>query len=208
MIKLRSICTFVTLIIAVCLLSGCQTTTQNHSGIVKYRETPKQEKKGTVETKELTKEAIKDYEQIQKGWYADIIPYTLRDFEIKGIVFVESKVTIDVNGERTGSEITNYMLMKEAEKLGADDVINIKIDEKEESEVVDSYNTKQKFLKRKYKKTSYIYQATALAIKYTNAIYGDKATVESKNEITISPTKDIEKQEEPKTIKQQTKLKK
>ena len=199
MFKEKSIYSFAALVFLVCFFFGCNTTTPNRGGITKYE-----------------KDATRNYEQIKKGGYVDIAPYTLRDFEIKGLVFVESKVTIDVNGERNGSEITNYMLMKEAQKLGADDVINVKIDEKEESEVIDTYDSKLKFLKRKYKKTSYIYHATALAIKYTNAIYGDKTNVKGKNEITINPAKNIEKQiekqEEPikqeKTIKQQTKLKK
>lgn len=175
MIKVKNICRLAVLVFAVCFFCGCNTTTPNRSGIAKYE-----------------KDATKEYEQIKKGDYADIVPYTLRDFEIKGTIFVESKVTIDVNGERNGSEITNYILMKEAQKLGADDVINIKIDEKEESEVVDSYDTKLKFLKRRYKKKSFIYKATALAIKYTNPIYGDKAMLESKSEITINPSKEKE----------------
>ncbi len=157
MIKVKSIFSFAALAVVVCLSCGCETLPQQGN---------------------YDKDATKDYVQIKKGGYADINPYTLRDFEVKGIVFVESKVNIDVNGERTGSEITNYMLMKEAQKLGADDIINVKIDEKEESKVVDTYDSKLNFLKRKYKKTSYMYQATALAIKYTNAIILDKDSME------------------------------
>ncbi|MBR3627997.1 MAG: hypothetical protein IKN42_04010 [Elusimicrobia bacterium] len=196
MIKVKSICCFVVLAFAVFFISGCATT---QTPVVKK---PKAE---------YQKDVAKIYEQIKEGDYAKVIPYTLRDYVIKGVIFVESKVTIDVNGERTGSEITNYMLMKEAQKLGANDIINVRIDEREESKVVDNYDKNAKFIDREYKKRSYVYQATALAIKYTNAIYGDKATLESKNSITINPAK-IENEEssikQGKNIKQQSKLKK
>ena len=180
MIKVKSICCFVVLAFAVFFISSCATT---QTPVVKKTKA------------EYQKEVTKNYEQIKEGDYAKVLPYTLRDYVIKGVIFVESKVTIDVNGERTGSEITNYMLMKEAQKLGADDIINVRIDEREESKVVDNYDKNAKFIDREYKKRSYVYQAKALAIKYTNAIYGDKATVESKSEITINPVKkDTEKQ--------------
>ena len=214
--KVKKICSFAVLVFAVCFFCGCQTTqvAQTPTPTSDSVERVKPVKKAKIE---YQKDAEKNYEKIKDGSYYNIVPYTMRDFIIKGVIFVESKVTIDVNGERTGSEITNYMLMKEAQKLGADDVINVKIDEREESKVVDNYDKDVKFIDREYKKTSYIYQATALAIKYTNALYGDKATLESKNEITINPVKkdtekQIEKQEEPikqeKTAKQQTKSKK
>ncbi len=174
MIKVKSICSFVVLAIAVCFFSGCATT---QTPVVKK---PKAE---------YQKDVIKKYEQIKEGDYAKVAPYVLKDYVVKGIVFVESKVTIDVNGERTGSEITNFMLMKEAQKLGADDIINVRIDEKEESKVVDNYDKDAKFIDREYKKKSYIYQATALAIKYTNAICGDKIPTESKNETATNSTK-------------------
>ena len=85
------------------------------------------------------------------------------------------------------------MLMKEAEKLGADDVMNVKIDEREESKVIDTYERENdnevKFVHRKYKKTTFYYTATALAIKYTTAIE-DKALLETKSSITINSNKE------------------
>ncbi len=157
MINVKSICSVAVLMFMVCFFCGCTTMINQPT--------------------RYDKDALKEYKYIEKGEYVDAIPYTLRDFVVKGIIFVESRVTIDVNGERTGSEITNYMLMKEAQKLGADDVINVRIDEKEESKVVDSYDEDVTFIERDYKKTSYVYQATALAIKYTNAIIIDKDSV-------------------------------
>jgi uncharacterized protein YbjQ (UPF0145 family) len=56
------------------------------------------------------------------------------------------------------------MLMKEAQKLGADAVVNVKIDVFED-------NKSSKFLGIKMQKERvYIYKASALAIKYTEAI--------------------------------------
>ena len=53
-----------------------------------------------------------------------------KDFTTLGIIFVESSATLDPNGNIIeGSKITFEMLMKEAQKLGADDIINLRIDE-------------------------------------------------------------------------------
>ncbi|MCL2410993.1 MAG: hypothetical protein FWC97_05045 [Treponema sp.] len=85
----------------------------------------------------------------------------VKDFVGLGLVFVETSATFDSNGRMIeGSEITFDMLMREAHKLGAHAIINIKIDEihhinKTEDEIV----TK-----------TIVYKANALAIKYTDAI--------------------------------------
>ena len=72
----------------------------------------------------VTKEMYKDGQIHQ----ANIIEK--RDFTTLGLIFVESSADFDSNGRITnGSKITYEMLMKEAQKLGADDIINIKIDE-------------------------------------------------------------------------------
>ena len=85
----------------------------------------------------------------------------VKDYEVMGIIFVKSSEAIDGNGNHTGSKITNDMLMLEAQKLGAHDVINIRID----------VNQKEEFtLNEKRIKTIYDYTATALAIKYTTAL--------------------------------------
>jgi hypothetical protein len=91
----------------------------------------------------------------------------VKDYQSLGVIFVNSTETIDGNGNHTGSKITYEMLMREAIKLGADDVINIKIDVNEIQEVVLSANGGSKVMK-----TTYNYTANALAIKYTDAIQG------------------------------------
>ena len=113
---------------------------------------------------------------------ANIVP--TKDFTTLGLIFVESSATIDSDGRiLQGSKITFEMLMKEAHKMGADDIINIKIDEIENiivteetrivptrvvtdygNTVVDKETTVQIITK------TVVYKANALAIKYTNAI--------------------------------------
>jgi hypothetical protein len=100
-----------------------------------------------------------------------VVPAPVKDFESKGIIFVESKVTIDINGEHNGSEITYEMLMKEAQKLDADDIINVRIDEIEDHTTLDKFSYESDiFAGRQYIAKTYIYKATALAIKYTKTL--------------------------------------
>jgi hypothetical protein len=78
-----------------------------------------------------------------------------------GIIFVKSSEVIDGNGNHTGSKITYEMLMQEAQKAGADDVINIRIDIDQKEEFA--------FEGTVPVRVTYNYTASALAIKYTNA---------------------------------------
>ena len=94
-------------------------------------------------------------------------PLAVKDYQPLGIIFVTSTEIIDGNGNHTGSKITYEMLMREAIKLGADDVINIKIDVNEVQEIIPAANGNGKVLK-----TTYNYTANALAIKYTDAVLG------------------------------------
>ena len=85
----------------------------------------------------------------------------VKNYETLGIIFVKSTEVIDGNGNHTGSKITYEMLMLEAQELGADDVINIRID----------VNQKEDFaFGGELIKTTFNYTATALAIKYTTAL--------------------------------------
>ena len=112
---------------------------------------------------------------------ANIVP--LKDFSTLGIIFVESTAKINEDGLiLEGTKITYDMLMKEAYKLGADDVINIKIDEIETVSFVGVIeriwdSEKNGYVYRDINNkdiqnfTRIInYKANALAIKYTNAI--------------------------------------
>lgn len=101
------------------------------------------------------------FESNESGTYNNIsIP--VKDFIVKGPIYVESIVTIS-NGEKNGSEITAYMLMKEAEKLDADDVVNVKIDKVEN---INKEVSRKRNMKKVTKTKTITYKATALAIKY------------------------------------------
>ena len=100
-----------------------------------------------------------------------------KDFIVVGMIFLTSTATIDANGSIIdGSPITYEMLMKEAQRLGADDIANLRTDEIQT-------NTEIQTLKEEwYDYGKYIttvtrriivqriitYNATALAIKYIN----------------------------------------
>jgi hypothetical protein len=94
----------------------------------------------------------------------------VKDYEPIEIIFLKSSETVDGDGNHTGSKITYEMLMLEVQKLGADDVINIRIDVNQKEEIIkgkDNFNITQ---------TTYNYTASALAIKYTTAIQTDNPT--------------------------------
>ena len=81
-----------------------------------------------------------------------------KDFITMGIIFVTSSVKFDDDDEIiSGSKITFEMLMKEAQKLGADDIVNLRIDEVETTH-------------SDYSRTI-TYTATALAIKYVPTVH-------------------------------------
>jgi hypothetical protein len=88
----------------------------------------------------------------------------VKDFESLGIIFVKSSESTDGNRNHTGSKITYEMLMIEAKKIGADDIINIKIDVNKIEEKIKGNNGNI------VTKITYNYTASALAIKYTSAI--------------------------------------
>lgn len=96
----------------------------------------------------------------------------VKDYETLGIIIVKSTEVIDGNGNHTGSKVTYEMLMIEAQKLYADDIINIRIDvqQKEEFSI-------EGILIR----TTFNYTATALAIKYTTAVTGESVSNISSN---------------------------
>jgi uncharacterized protein YbjQ (UPF0145 family) len=91
-----------------------------------------------------------------KGEYSHAL-LAVKDYETLGFVIVKSMEKMKSGRIFDGSKITNEMLMEEAAKLMADDVINVKIDVKM------TYNPAT-FV------TQYDYTAIGLAIKYTTAI--------------------------------------
>lgn len=102
----------------------------------------------------------------QVGWsnYSDVIA---KDFDVIGFVTLESTETVKVgflslSTEVSGSRVTYADLMKKAVELGADDIINVRVDKK------DNFKTSPlDFLFGSTK--TYTYIATGTAIKYKDA---------------------------------------
>jgi len=108
----------------------------------------------------------------------------IKDFNTLGLIFVESSATFDSdNNIIEGSKITFDMLMKEAYKLGADDIINLKIDEiqnisiTEERRVVpvrvrrgEEWVTVERETTVQIINKTVHYKANAIAIKYTTNV--------------------------------------
>jgi hypothetical protein len=103
------------------------------------------------------------------GW-SDYATIAIKDYTVVGIVRVASEeVTqrgfLGIANSHTGSQVTYDMLVGEAKKLGADDIINVRIDRTDKSlhgifDWLIGYSEK------------YAYAANALAIKYTQAAPG------------------------------------
>ena len=87
----------------------------------------------------------------------------VKDFTPVSLVFVKSTETIDTLGTRTGSKITYEMLMREAARLNADDVINIRIDINQVEQRLRRPNGQEVLV------TTFNYTASGLAIRYTTA---------------------------------------
>jgi len=96
----------------------------------------------------------------------------VKDYVTLGIIFVRSSEAFDGYGNHTGSKITYAMIMQEAQKLGADDIINLRID----------INQREDFTPNGDRiRTTYNYTATALAIKYTTAMAVESRTSNFEN---------------------------
>lgn len=79
----------------------------------------------------------------------------VKDFASLGLVFTETQLTTSSSGTSQGQIFTYQALLKEAQKLGADAIINVVIDKKTQN----TGNTIQE-----------TWYGSALAIKYTNAL--------------------------------------
>ena len=106
------------------------------------------------------------------GW-SDYATIATKDYAVVGIVRVVSEeVTqrgfLGVANSRKGSEITYDLLIAEAKRLGADDVINVRVDRTDAS----LHGTFDWLFGYTEKCT---YTANALAIRYTKAVAGSRA---------------------------------
>ena len=121
------------------------------------------------------------------GW-SDYTAISAKDFDIVGVIFLESKVErvvspLFLKREKKGSEITYAMLMQEAVKMKADDIINVRIDSRDESttSLFDFFTGYNK---------STMYYATAMAIRYKD-MKDQKLAPEYKQGIGVQKSFDL-----------------
>ena len=108
------------------------------------------------------------------GWsnYSDI---SVKDFTVLGIITIESQEVftygpLGLQKDYRGSRIVWSDLMAEAAKLGAEDVINVRIEE------TNLNNRKPRIIEFLIGyTTSWKYKATALAVKYTEPVERQKS---------------------------------
>ncbi|GHV75570.1 hypothetical protein AGMMS49942_03910 [Spirochaetia bacterium] len=104
------------------------------------------------------------------GVYQDIsVPN--KDFQSLGLVFAEYTREGDGAGGEKGEVYTFYKLLQEAKKLGADSIVNVKI----EGNYADHTDLKLGGMIKKDQPTSKTWFGSATAIKYTDTIKDKKA---------------------------------
>ena len=98
-----------------------------------------------------------------------------KNFTVMGTVFLTSSATIDGNGSIIdGSPVTYEMLMKEAQKLEADDIANLRIDTIQKSTEIQTIKQERAEYRERISTVSQriiaqrvvTYNAVALVIKY------------------------------------------
>lgn len=103
------------------------------------------------------------------GW-SDYAPIAVKDYLVLGSVRITCEEVVErgflgIANSNSGSKVTYDLLLKEARKLGADDVINVRIDQRD----VSSHGILDWLLGYTEK---HAYSANALAIKYAEALQG------------------------------------
>jgi hypothetical protein len=96
------------------------------------------------------------------GAFGEATAIPVKDFEVRGLVYKTFVFTVDDKGKIEGDVFSYQALLKEAEKAGADAVINVTIDKR-----IDNVKSSGKSLKTNKQETWYV---SALAIKYTDPI--------------------------------------
>jgi hypothetical protein len=99
----------------------------------------------------------------------------VKDFESKGLIFTEVQFTLKTDsGTIDGKVFTYQALLKEAQKVGADAIVNVTIDR-----MTENVTTGTAFSAGTFKETWY---GSALAIKYTGAL--------TQSQIIVSPARE------------------
>jgi hypothetical protein len=126
---------------------------------------------------------IVSYDYQNRGTFGEAAAIPVKDFEPRGLVFTEVVFTVDEGkGQISGDVFTFQKLLKEAQKLGADAVINVTIDKR-----VEKVPSGLKSLRQE------TWYGSALAIKYTNALtQGDNLQVNTPRSYSISGSGSVE----------------
>ena len=93
------------------------------------------------------------------GTFGEMTLVPMKDFEAVGLVFTEAQFRVDSKKGVFGNVFTYQALLKEAEKLEADAIINVTIDRRIENVTMEKVTFRQE-----------TWYGSALAIKYTNTI--------------------------------------
>jgi len=112
------------------------------------------------------------------GAFGDVL-VPVKDFEAKGMVFTETQFTVKTNGVIDGKVFIYQALLKEAQKAGADAIVNVIIDRVTESETRGSGFSTTGAIKETW-------YGSALAIKYTTALTQSDATGSPNRSATFS----------------------
>jgi len=102
------------------------------------------------------------------GSFGDVL-VPVKDFEVKGMIFTEAQFTVKTNGTIDGKVFTYQALLKEAQKVGADAIVNVIIDRVNESVTSGSGFSSSGAIKETW-------YGSALAIRYTTALTQGGAT--------------------------------
>jgi hypothetical protein len=110
---------------------------------------------------------------MNNGRFGENIRVPVKDFETKGLVFTETQLITADKGNDEGQIFTYQALLKEAQKLGADAIINVVIDQK--IQVSTSPN-----------KRYTTWYGSALAIKYTATLKETASVTVTENDVTTT----------------------
>ncbi|MDR0569500.1 MAG: hypothetical protein LBG87_09890 [Spirochaetaceae bacterium] len=110
------------------------------------------------------------------GNFGENIRIPVKDFETIGLVFTETQLVTADRGKDEGQIFSYQALLKEAQALGGDAIINVVIDEKTRISTGS---------KKEYTTTWY---GSALAIKYTDTLYETTNIAVAETETSITTT--------------------
>ena len=111
----------------------------------------------------VTESALSTANSVQNlGTFSEVV-IPVKDFESKGLVFTQVEFNTDSDGRIKGNIFTYQALLKEAQKVGADAIVNVVIDRR--IEVTNTFDIMQVTETKKE-----IWYGSALAIRYTGAI--------------------------------------